>query len=478
MEIVHPSTVAAVNASGVHPQDVILRADLGLVQGSAYSPSRCLKFGRWPDVPAAPVPESDVQDLRQEADQATREGGAMSTLAFARQATTPMVDIAIPVCNEETEVERSIRRLDGYLCDRFPVSARITIVDNASTDGTWAIAQTLEAELERVRAVHLPCAGRGGALVKVWQESDATVLAYMDVDLSTDLNALLPLVAPLLSGHSDLSIGSRLSPGSRVVRGPKREVVSRFYNLLLKLTLGVRFRDAQCGFKAIRSDVARHLVPLVEDRRWFFDTELLALAEQAGFRIYEVPVDWIDDPDSRVDIVSTAIEDLLGIARLSRRLLSRPPAGLDGRRHTGCAPPLVPQLIAFAMIGVIATAAYAALYWLLRQAAPPPLANTIALLVTALPNTAANRRFTFRVREPGGLVGDHVGGLLALSLALVVTSVSVLALQAVEPGASRVTELVVLVAANLIATGARFLLPRIVILHRRQHADVISEGMP
>src|SRR5690606_7716709 len=142
-----------------------------------------------------------------------------------------------------------------------------------------------------------------------WARSDAQVVAYMDVDLSTDLNALLPLVAPLVSGHSDLAIGTRLDAAARVVRGPKREIISRCYNLLLKASLQARFSYAQCAFKVIRTDLARYLLPLVRDGEWFFDTELLVLAERAGLRIHEVPVDWIDDPDSRVDIVDTARKD-------------------------------------------------------------------------------------------------------------------------------------------------------------------------
>jgi hypothetical protein len=139
----------------------------------------------------------------------------------------------------------------------------------------------------------------------------------MDVDLSTDLDALLPLVAPLVSGHSDVAIGSRLAAGSHVARGPKREAISRSYNLLLKATLHSGFSDAQCGFKAVRADAAAVLLPLVEDEGWFFDTELLVVAEHNGMRIHEVPVDWIDDPDSRVDIVSTAIGDLRGVRRIA-----------------------------------------------------------------------------------------------------------------------------------------------------------------
>jgi glycosyltransferase involved in cell wall biosynthesis len=236
---------------------------------------------------------------------------------------TPQLEIVVPVKNEEHDLAPSVTRLVGYLRTAFPFTARVTIADNGSTDGTWREACALEARFPEVRAVHLSLPGRGRALHQVWSSSDAEVLGYMDVDLSTDLNALLPLVAPLLSGHSDVAVGSRLANGSRVVRGLKREVISRSYNLLLRMTLGVRFSDAQCGFKAIGAFQARQLLPLVEDRDWFFDTELLVLAERAGLRIHEVPVDWIDDADSRVDILATALGDLRGIARLGLGLATR-----------------------------------------------------------------------------------------------------------------------------------------------------------
>src|SRR6202045_2412228 len=166
------------------------------------------------------------------------------------------VDIVVPVRNEERDLAPSVRRLVSYLREAFPFTARVTIADNGSTDGTWAIADRLAGDLDEVRAVRMEQPGRGRALRAVWSQSDAEVLAYMDVDLSTDLNALLPLVAPLLSGHSDVAIGTRLARGSRVVRGAKREVISRGYNLLLRATLGAGFSDAQCGFKAIRADAA------------------------------------------------------------------------------------------------------------------------------------------------------------------------------------------------------------------------------
>jgi glycosyltransferase involved in cell wall biosynthesis len=234
-----------------------------------------------------------------------------------------VVEVVVPVYNEERILERSVKRLRRYLDTRFPLPARIVIADNASTDGTWAIAERLAARLDGVTAVHLERKGRGLALRSTWSASGAAVVAYMDVDLSTDLDALLPLVAPLLSGHSDLAIGSRLAPGARVTRGWKREVISRTYNLILRATLGTRVSDAQCGFKAMRGDLARELLPMVEDNGWFFDSELLVLAERHGFRIHEVAVDWVEDQDSRVDLVATAWGDLKGIWRLHRHLAAR-----------------------------------------------------------------------------------------------------------------------------------------------------------
>jgi len=278
----------------------------------------------------------------------------------ARRRTTD-VEIVIPVHNEEQDLERSLRRLHCYLTERFPLRWTVTIADNASRDRTWGIACRLATELDGVRAVHLDEPGRGRALRAVWSASAASVVAYMDVDLSTDLNALFPLVAPLLSGHSDVAIGSRLAHGARVVRGPKREVISRSYNLILKAAMHSGFSDAQCGFKAVRADVASALLPLIEDDDWFFDTELLVLAEHNGLRIHEVPVDWIDDPDSRVNLLSTALSDLKGIWRMTRRFASGGAelprdAGRDGpRRHHRPHLALAAVPLALTVIGLVAT---------------------------------------------------------------------------------------------------------------------------
>jgi glycosyltransferase involved in cell wall biosynthesis len=377
---------------------------------------------------------------------------------------SPQVEIVIPVRNEERHLALSVRRLVGYLRTAFPCTARVTIADNGSTDGTWAVAQSLATALPgEVRAVHLDLPGRGRALHAIWSASDAEVLAYMDVDLSTDLNALLPLVAPLLSGHSDVAIGTRLARGSRVVRGAKREVISRGYNLLLRAMLGVGFSDAQCGFKAIRADAARELLPLVEDTSWFFDTELLVLAERAGLRIHEVPVDWIDDADSRVDIVATALGDLRGMRRvgwgLARGRLKVP--ALREPRLSGTLPRgLAWQLPRFLAIGVLSTAAYVLLYLLFRGFAGAQAANLAALLLTAVGNTAANRRLTFGVRGRAGVARHQFRGLIAFAAGLLLTSGALAMLHAASPSPGRGTEVVVLIAANLAATLVRFALYR------------------
>ncbi|MDX6628554.1 MAG: hypothetical protein QOH00_800 [Gaiellales bacterium] len=382
----------------------------------------------------------------------------------------PAVEIVVPVYNEAAALAPNIRRLRGYLAEAFPFTFRVTIADNGSTDGTWDIALELAAEFAEVRAVRLAQKGRGRALHAVWSDSDADVLAYMDSDLSTDLSALLPLVAPLLSGHSDLAIGTRLSRGARVVRGPKRELISRCYNALLHVVLRARFSDAQCGFKAIRADCAKELLPLVHDRAWFFDTELLVLAERAGLRIHEVPVDWVDDPDSRVDIVATALADLRGVARLARDLRTTRPALAQLSTRREGVPGFGGQVLRFAAIGIASTLAYTLLYITLRSAIAAQPANALALLVTAIGNTAANRRLTFAIRGAGSRLRHQAQGLVVFALALAVTSLALVALHAMTVAPPRAVELAVLVAANLLATILRFVLFRSWVFRTRRAA--------
>jgi putative flippase GtrA len=409
---------------------------------------------------------------------ASRPGAAGRADTSDPQA--PVLDVVVPVHNEEGDLEACLRRLHAHLSAGLPYPFRITVAENASTDATAAIARRIAAELPGIAVLTLPEPGRGRALRTAWLRSDAPVLAYMDVDLSTDLAALLPLVAPLISGHSDLAVGTRLSRNSRVVRGPKREFISRTDHLLLRGALATALSDAQCGFKAIRADVAAKLLPLVEDAGWFFDTELLVLAERAGLRIHEVPVDWIDDPDSRVDILRTATADLRGIARMLRALTTGrlPIAELRaqiGRQPLPAPPPGVPvgligQLVRFAVIGALSTLAYIALFVLLRGPLPAQAANLTALLATAIANTAANRRLTFGIRGRGGAARHQFQGLAVFALGLALTSGTLALLHAADPHATQGLELTLLITANALATLLRFVLFRAWIFRGRSAA--------
>jgi len=395
-----------------------------------------------------------------------RRSESDSTEAHSRTAVREL-DLVIPVYNEQKDLAPAVRRLQEYAAENLKHSFRITIADNASTDDTWRIATALADEYAEVEAFHLDAKGRGRALKAVWLQSDSDVLVYMDVDLSTGLNALGALVAPLLSGHSQIGIGTRLSTSSNVVRGAKRELISRTYNFILRRAAGVHFSDAQCGFKAIRRDAAAALLPLVEDDNWFFDTELLVLAERCGMRIHEVPVDWVDDPNSTVDIKATAIEDLKGIARVQKsfrrgtlpleeiRRRFRPPVTAQPPSSA-----IMSQIAKFAGVGVVSTVAYALLFLVFSGFMSLQVANFAALLVTAFGNTALNRRFTFGVQGRLSLGRHHIQGLGVFLLGWVITAVALMALHDLDPHPGAWVEVVVLTGANAVATVARFALLR------------------
>jgi glycosyltransferase involved in cell wall biosynthesis len=370
-------------------------------------------------------------------------------------SAAPQVEIVVPVYNEERVLADSIHRLHEHLVSGFPFSWRIVIVDNASTDGSLMVARRLTGELPFLDLMHLPVKGRGRALRAAWSASEAAVVCYMDVDLSTDLRALLPLVAPLVSGHSQVAIGSRLAYGAHVTRGPKRELISRLYNRILHATLRARFSDAQCGFKAVRVDAVHELLPEIRDEGWFFDTELLVLAQRHGLRIHEVPVDWVEDSDSRVEIIRTAVDDLRGIARL---LAST-------------------SVARFMAVGVVSTVAYALLFLLLRGFLSGQIANGLALAVTAVANTAANRRLTFGVRGSEGLARQHAAGFLVFALSVALTSGTLAVLNGLAPAAPRWVEAILLAVTSTGATVARYVALRTVVFSTTSRAwEVNGEG--
>jgi len=388
----------------------------------------------------------------------------MTVLAAPRTDTGPRqappdVEIVIPVYNEAPNLTARVSELRRFLDQSFPFRALVTVVDNASTDETFALASQLAASTPGVTAVHLPRKGRGYALRSAWSKSTAPVVAYMDVDLSTSLSALLPLVAPLLSGQSDVAIGTRLARGAHVVRGPKRELISRAYNLLLRLSLRGRFSDAQCGFKALRRESALQLLPLVKDDEWFFDTELLVTAERLGLRISEVPVEWVDDPDSRVQIVRTAVGDLRGVWRISHGQARR----LVGSGSTVPRPAIsqvaADQLLRFAGVGAISSLGYLFLFIAWRPIAGDFGSNALALAICTLFNTAVHRELARNMQgtRHRGRFAAVSAGLFAISLGL--TSLGLLAAHALS-GSSLPVALVAVTVANAAAAVLRFALLR------------------
>ena len=230
------------------------------------------------------------------------------------------VSIVVPVYNEEAVLARSLGILTAFLARYCSHPCEVVIADNGSTDRSLEVARRLAEQHPGVSVLHRESKGRGGAVKEAWRRSQAAVLSYMDVDLSTELAAFPALIEPLLAGRYDLATGSRLLHPWLTRRCLKREMVSRLYNLLVKGLFRTGFSDAQCGFKAISQTAAKALLPLVLDDAWFMDTELLVVAEKLGYRILDLPVRWVEDPDSRVRLWRTAWEDIKGLIRLRRGL--------------------------------------------------------------------------------------------------------------------------------------------------------------
>jgi Glycosyl transferase family 2 len=379
------------------------------------------------------------------------------------RAHAVQVEIVVPVHNEAHQLTERVATLCEFLDCSFPFSALVTIVDNGSTDGTPLLARRLAATVDGVQVLVLPRQGRGYALRRAWEASSAEVVAYMDVDLSTSLDGLMPLVASVLSGHGDIAVGTRLARGARVVRGPKRELTSRAYSLLVRTSLRSRLSDFQCGFKALRRERALELLPLVADEAWFFDTELLITAERLGMRITELPVEWVDDPDSRVHILSTAAEDLKGVWRISHG-----PALRDVRRRHGLAGPsddqaTSDQLLSFAGVGLLSTLSDLLLFALGSKAFGVLAANAVALAFCTLVNTALHR--SLASGRAGVVVPDGTrphflvtaGALYAVSLAF---TTSALLVAGALGARSLAAALVTVTLANAGASLVRFALLR------------------
>jgi glycosyltransferase involved in cell wall biosynthesis len=366
------------------------------------------------------------------------------------------VEVVVPVYNEAHQLAERVVTLREFLDESLPFTSLVTIVDNGSTDGTALVARRLATALDGVQAMTLDRKGRGFALRRAWEASSAEVVAYMDVDLSTALTGLMPLVASVLSGHGDVAVGTRLARGARVVRGPKRELISRAYSLLVRTSQRSRISDFQCGFKALRRECALELLPLVEDDAWFFDTELLITAERLGMRVSEIPVEWVDDPDSRVHIISTAREDVKGLWRLSHG----PALRQVGNRHHEEA--TAEQLLSFAGVGMLSTLSYLLLFALGFRVLGPLAANALALAFCTLFNTALHRSLAKGRRRSGAgarrpsFLGT-AGVLYAVSLSC--TTAALLVAGALGTG-SLAAALVAVTLANGVASLVRFALLR------------------
>jgi glycosyltransferase involved in cell wall biosynthesis len=233
------------------------------------------------------------------------------------------VEITMPVYNEEKALEESITKVVEFCKKEFNKKYlwHVTIADNASTDNTPIIATNLAKTFAEVSTYRLEQKGRGRALKRVWSESTAEYCSYMDIDLSTDIIHLPKLYDALDKGY-DMAVGSRLKKTSWVEkRTLLREITSRGLNFIcIRLFFRTKFSDAQCGFKAVTRDVVENLIPKVLDNSWFFDGELLIVGEKSGYKIYEEPVHWVDDPGSTVKLLPTIIGDLKVMLRLLRTM--------------------------------------------------------------------------------------------------------------------------------------------------------------
>lgn len=374
-----------------------------------------------------------------------------------------MVDVVVPVHNDAEALNACVARLRDHLADSLPLPWRITIVDSASTDGTWQAAQDLAERFSGVSAMRLEAEGRGRAVRAAWAASEASVLAYVDVQLSTNLNAFLPLVAPLLSGHSDVAVGSRFSRNARMIHGPGRESNARRYSRLLTLALGTHVRDTQCGFKAVRADVAHVLLPAVHDNTGFFDTEFLVLAERLGLRIAELPVDWTGSPGAPAGATPTRRHDLRGMWRLTkvlwlRRLNLELGESVPRRGPVGSAN----AVFRFLRLALSCAALYLAGFLALQPALGAYWANGLMLTTVTLVCGCANRRYS---RGSRAFIASRFRGVKAIaayagSLVGTTAVLKILFLSSIRPSLTVQAIIATLSAALVISLRLSFIFER------------------
>ena len=237
------------------------------------------------------------------------------------------VEICLPIYNEEKILEKNVNTLINYCLEKnFGFDWKIVIVINGSKDGSLKISQSLKEKFPAlIDYVNFEDPGRGQALKKYWGKSEADIVTYMDIDLAVSLNHLDDLIWQIIEDQTDLTIGSRLLPESKIKRSFIRELSSQTYNFLSRVILGHNFSDMQCGFKAIRKKSLEKIIEHLQEQKWFFDTELILFAKQNGLRIKELPVDWsenrYDERKSKVNLLKDSLKFFYNLIRLKGRLI-------------------------------------------------------------------------------------------------------------------------------------------------------------
>ncbi|MBD3359736.1 MAG: glycosyltransferase [Candidatus Buchananbacteria bacterium] len=222
--------------------------------------------------------------------------------------------LALPVYNEEKVLEKSVLKLYNYFKNNIKDDWQIVIVNNASIDKTKKVADSLAQKFLKVDSLNLEDKGRGNALKNVWQKYEADIYAYCDIDLATDIFAFKKLFNSIINGSANIAIGARYIKGSQTKRTLNRLIYSKVYIFLVRLFFPTKIKDFQCGFKAVDKKTVSEILPLVKDKEWFFDTELLLIAEKNDFKIKEIAVQWKENPETKVKFIRTIydyIENLI-----------------------------------------------------------------------------------------------------------------------------------------------------------------------
>lgn len=360
----------------------------------------------------------------------------------------PTILLVIPIYNEEANITRAVAETINYLETQTVYSYKVLVTDNASTDNSPQIVKNLIKKYPQLSYLRLPEKGRGLALKEAWEQSEEDIVAYMDVDLSSPLEYLPQILDPIINNEADITFGSRLKkPGKAIGRTLKREVTSRVYNRLLQFMLGAKFKDAQCGFKAVRKTTFLEIADQIQNTTWYFDSEMLLLAQYKNYRLQEIPIIWTDDPHSTVKIISTANDNLHHMWRMFKTY----------KPHS-----LLYILWWFLFIGGLSTIATLILYSLLRFIVDPQIANIIALTITTIANTVANKRISFRNANKEPIIKTLTISVLSYLSYWIPTATGLWILNHAHLETNLLAEVFTLIIGTVIGMGLKFLLFKIV----------------